>query len=61
VKAFEVGTADATRLAASRTGAVPVQIQIPLKDLAPGRYICQIDVIDQLGRSSHFRARLVML
>jgi hypothetical protein len=39
-----------------------VQIQVPLKDLAPGRYICQIDVIDQLGRKFAFpRAPLVVL
>jgi VWFA-related protein len=62
VKSFEVGPVDATRLAATRPGAVPVQIQIPLKDLAPGRYICQIDVIDQLGRKFAFpRAPLVVL
>jgi VWFA-related protein len=62
VKAFEVGPVDATRLAATRPGAVPVQIQVPLKDLAPGRYICQIDVIDQLGRKFAFpRAPLVVL
>jgi VWFA-related protein len=62
VKAFEVGPVDATHLAATRPGAVPVQIQVPLKDLAPGRYICQIDVIDQLGRKFAFpRAPLVVL
>jgi hypothetical protein len=62
VKAFEVGPVDATRLAATRPGAVPVQIQVPLKDLAPGRYICQIDVIDQLGRKFAFpRTPLVVL
>jgi hypothetical protein len=61
-KAFEVGPVDATRLAGTRPGAVPVQIQVPLKDLAPGRYICQIDVIDQLGRKFAFpRAPLVVL
>ncbi|MGA3040437.1 MAG: VWA domain-containing protein [Bryobacteraceae bacterium] len=62
VKAFEVGPVDATHLAATRPGAVPVQIQVPLKDLAPGRYICQIDVIDQLGRKFAFpRMPLVVL
>jgi len=62
VKAFEVGPVDATRLAATRPGAVPVQIQVPLKDLAPGHYICQIDVIDQLGRKFAFpRAPLVVI
>jgi len=62
VKAFEVGPVEATHLAATRPGAAPVQIQVPLKDLAPGRYICQIDVIDQLGRKFAFpRAPLVIL
>jgi VWFA-related protein len=62
IKAFEVGPVDATHLAATRPGAVPVQIQVPLKDLAPGRYICQIDVIDQLGRKFAFpRTPLVVL
>ena len=62
VKAFEVGPVDATHLAATRPGAVPVQIQVSLKDLAPGRYICQIDVIDQLGRKFAFpRAPMVVL
>jgi VWFA-related protein len=62
VKAFEVGPVDATRLAATRPGAVPVQVQVPLKDLAPGRYICQIDVIDELGRKFAFpRAPLVVI
>jgi hypothetical protein len=62
VKAFEAGPIDATQLAGTRPGAVPVQIQIPLKSLAPGRYICQINVVDQLGRKFAFpRAPLVVL
>jgi VWFA-related protein len=61
-KAFEVGPVDATQLAATRPGAVPVQIQIPLSSLPPGRYICQINVIDQLGRRFAFpRAPLVII
>jgi hypothetical protein len=62
VKAFEVGPVDATQLAGTRPDAVPVQIQVPLKNLAPGRYICQINVVDQLGRKFAFpRAPLVIL
>ena len=34
--------------------AVPVQFQVPLKDLAPGRYICQINVVDEVGRKFAF-------
>ncbi len=26
------------------------KLQLPLKDLAPGEYTCQINVIDEVGR-----------
>jgi VWFA-related protein len=61
VKAFEIGPLDETHLAETRPEAVPVQFQIPLKDLAPGRYICQINVVDEVGRKFAFpRAPLVV-
>jgi hypothetical protein len=61
-KAFEVGPIAATQLAGTRPEAVPVQLQVPLKDMAPGRYICQITVVDELGRKFAFRrAPLVVL
>jgi VWFA-related protein len=53
-KAFEVAPLDETALADTRPEAVPVKIQVPLKDLAPGRYTCQINVIDQIGRKFAF-------
>ncbi len=60
-KAFEVGPVDATELAGTRPETVPVKIQVPLKDLAPGRYTCQINVIDQVGRKFAFpRAPIVV-
>jgi VWFA-related protein len=54
VKAFEAGPLQATELAATRPNAVPVQLQIPLKGLPPGRYMCQINVIDEIGRKFAF-------
>ena len=61
VKAFEVGPIDATQLASTRPEAVPVQVQIPLKDIARGEYICQIDVVDEVARKFAFpRARIVV-
>jgi hypothetical protein len=61
VKAFDVGPIQATELSATRPDAVPVKIQVPLKDLAPGEYICQINVIDEVGRKFAFpRAELVV-
>jgi VWFA-related protein len=53
-KAFEAGPLDETEMADTRPEAVPVKIQVPLKDLAPGRYTCQINVIDEVGRKFAF-------
>jgi VWFA-related protein len=53
-KAFEVGPVKATQLVGTRPNAVPVQIKIPLKGLAPGRYVCQLNVIDEVGRKFAF-------
>jgi hypothetical protein len=53
-KAFEAGPLKATELAVTRPNAVPVQLQVPLKGLAPGRYTCQINVIDEVGRKFAF-------
>jgi hypothetical protein len=44
----------ASDLAVTRPNAVPVQLQVPLKGLAPGRYICQINVVDEIGRKFAF-------
>ena len=60
-KAFEIGPLEATEIAGTRPEAVPVKFQVPLKDLAPGRYICQINVVDEVGRKFAFpRAPLVV-
>ena len=60
-KAFEVGPVKATQLVSTRPNAVPVQIQFPLKGLAPGHYVCQLNVVDEVGRKFAFpRANLVV-
>ena len=61
MKAFEASPVKATELAATRPNAVPVQLQVPLKGLAPGRYTCQIDVVDQVGRKFAFPRSLVVV
>jgi VWFA-related protein len=53
-KAFEAGPVYASSLASTRPETVPVQIQVPLKGLAPGRYTCQLNVIDEVGRKFAF-------
>jgi len=61
VRAFEVGPIDATQLASTRPEAVPVQFQIPLKDIPPGEYTTQITAVDEVSRKFAFpRARLVV-
>ncbi|MBI1356361.1 MAG: VWA domain-containing protein [Acidobacteria bacterium] len=43
-------------------GSVGVELQLALADLAPGRYDCQVSVIDELGRKFAFRrAPIVVL
>jgi VWFA-related protein len=61
-KAFEVGPIDATDVASTRPEAVPVKIQVPLKDVAPGRYTCQVNVVDEMGRKFAYpRTPLVVI
>ncbi|HEY3840680.1 MAG TPA: VWA domain-containing protein, partial [Bryobacteraceae bacterium] len=60
-KDFEIEPLAATQLADTRPEAVPVQFAVPLKGLAPGRYMCQINAVDEVGRKFAFpRAPLVI-
>ncbi len=62
VKAFESTPVQVTEVSANRRQVVPLQFQIPLASLTPGRYICQVNVVDELGRKFAFpRAPLVLL
>ena len=41
---------------------MPVQFQVPLSTLKPGRYTCQVSVIDETAKKFEFlRAPLVVL
>jgi hypothetical protein len=61
VKTFEVGPVEATQLAGTRPEAVPVQIEVPLKDVRRGEYTCQINVVDEVGRKFAFpRAPMIV-
>ncbi|HWQ56287.1 MAG TPA: VWA domain-containing protein [Bryobacteraceae bacterium] len=61
VKAFESEPVKLTAPGA-RPGAVPVRFQVPLEKLRPGRYTCQVSVVDEVGRKFAFpRAPLVLL
>jgi hypothetical protein len=43
---------DATQLAGTRPEAAPVNLEIPLKGIAPGRYTCVLKVVDEAGGKS---------
>jgi VWFA-related protein len=61
-KAYESAPVRITQLAESRTKTVPFQFQLPLKDLGPGEYTCQLNVVDEVGGKFAFpRAPIVLL
>jgi VWFA-related protein len=60
-KAFETSSVEATDQVATRPNATPVQLQVPLKALPPGNYVCQLSVVDEVGRKFAYpRADLVI-
>ena len=60
-KTFDVGPVKATQLVSTRPDAVPVRIQIPLKNVARGQYVCQLNVVDEIGRKFAFRRANVVI
>jgi len=52
----------ANRLSDHRDSTVPVWLQVPLAKLDPGRYDCQLNLIDEFGRRFAFpRTSLAVL
>jgi VWFA-related protein len=61
LKTFESAPVTATGQVSTRPNATPVQLQVPLKTVPPGNYICQLNVVDEAGRKFAFqRASLVI-
>jgi VWFA-related protein len=54
VKVYETPVVTATNLNEPQRGAVAFQFDVPLTDLKPGTYVCQINVIDDAGGSFSF-------
>jgi hypothetical protein len=52
---------EASNLAATRPNTVPVELQIPLKSIPPGRYMCQLNVTDEVGRKFAFPRTTMMV
>jgi VWFA-related protein len=61
VKTFEAGPVKATELTSMRPNAVPVQLQVPLRGVAPGKYTCQINVVDEIGRKFVFPRTMMVV
>ncbi|MBV9759160.1 MAG: VWA domain-containing protein [Acidobacteriaceae bacterium] len=61
-KVFESPSVRANRLLESREGTLPVWLQVPVSSLPPGRYDCQLNLIDEFGSKFAFpRASVAVL
>jgi VWFA-related protein len=61
-KAFQSPPVRLSETAPGRPGVLPVRFETPLRDLTPGRYICQVTLVDQVGKRFAFaRAPVVVL
>ncbi len=61
-KVFQSATVRAGRISPDRPGVLPVNLQIPVSKLEPGKYICQLNVIDEFGKKFAFpRTSLAVL
>lgn len=59
---FETKPFSAHQLLVKRSGVLPVRIQLPVNEIKPGRYACQVNVIDEFGRKFAFpRTELAVL
>ena len=60
VKAFETAPLAVTDGLDAKTKAVPLRFSLPLESFAPGRYDCQVTVLDPGGQKAAFwRAPIV--
>jgi VWFA-related protein len=61
-KVMETPAVRVNRLNTKRQGVVPLKLQTLLKNLPAGQYVCQVNVIDQLGHKFAFpRSSIVVL
>ena len=54
VKVYETPLVEATNINSPDKGAVAFQFDVPLTQLKPGTYVCQVNVIDDAGGSFSF-------
>jgi VWFA-related protein len=61
VKAFETAPLQVTDGLDPKSKALPLRFDVPLNKLAPGRYTCQVNVLDPSGQKFAFSRTQVML
>lgn len=62
LKAFETAPLEVTEGLNPKSKALPLKFDVPLAKLAPGRYECQVSVLDPTARKfSFWRAPVVVL
>ncbi len=61
-KIFETKPVRANKLSEKRAGTLPVWLQMPVSQIQPGKYQCQVTLIDEFGRKFAFpRAQMAVL
>jgi VWFA-related protein len=60
-KVLETQAVRVNRPDAKRESVIPLRLQASLKDQKPGKYMCQVNVIDELGRKFAFPRMPVVL
>jgi len=60
-KVLETQPVRINRPDAKRENVIPLRLQASLKDQKPGKYTCQVNVIDELGRKFAFPRMPVVL
>jgi VWFA-related protein len=60
-KVMETPAVRVNRVNAKRQGVVPLRLQTLLKSLPAGEYVCQVNVIDQLGHKFAFPRSSIMV
>jgi len=61
VKAFETAPLEVTEGLDAKSKALPLKFDVPLNKLVPGRYTCQVTVIDSVGQKFASWRREVMV
>jgi hypothetical protein len=62
VKAFETAPQAVVEGMDARSKAVPLRLSVPLTELGPGSYDCQVSVLDPTGAKANFwRAPIVII